>query len=274
MQGGGTKLEVAAASHIGRRRQTNADAVWIAEDLRLFSVADGMGDAPSSAEAARGVLDDVHHAFIEGGRPHPALSLPPSWWERDMIWRLGHGVARANHRLYARAQQLGTKLGSTIAAVAIYGRTLCIAYVGDSRVLLLESSGLRRLTRDHTVFERAVRDGMDPRQARTLPTRHGLTRALGRREAVECRPFLEPWSPGNVVLLCTDGLTDVVTESGIERILVECATLPDAAERLVQRANEASGHDNSTVVLVRGVPAEERPCSLHGPVDPRRRRVE
>lgn len=258
------QIEVAAVSDAGRHRQTNADAFLLDELAGFYGVADGMGDTARSGSVARLALEAVRELFLA-----PWSQLPPE--ERsagEAAERFRLGVMQATGRLYAPRRTAAQRVGTTFAGIAVCGETICVAHVGDSRVGLVRrrDGRLRQLTVDHTVICEALGAHADRQSLETLPNAAALTRVIGRQSSVAPSLDRARWEPGDIVLLCTDGVTDRVEPAAIERILAEATDLAEAAQCIVDHANQLGGRDNSTVVLVRwrGYPDDSSdPGALH-----------
>jgi protein phosphatase len=177
--------------------------------------------------------------------------LPGSGTPED---RLAELVRDANQRIYdrSRADRGRAGMGTTLTAAYLTDGTLAIAHVGDSRAYLLRESALTRLTQDHSLVDELVRQGkLTEAQAAEHPQRSIITRALGPEPQVDVDTFSYPMQPGDVVMLCSDGLTSMVSEERVAEVLNTAPSLEEAAERLIDDANEAGGRDNITVVLCR-----------------------
>jgi serine/threonine protein phosphatase PrpC len=243
-------LEIAAATRTGRRRCLNADAYVCAEAEGLFAVADGMGDEPRSAEVAQRALETVRAALA----PSPAVE-DEALAKREAARRFQEALQHANRQLYDARRGPSDRTGTTFAGVLLTSAGACVAHVGDSRVLCLKRRprALAQLTFDHTPLSEAVWRGVPRDLAATLPNAHALTRSLGLRPEVKVQPFVEPWELGDVLLLCTDGLTDCIEPHAIERLMLDIRDLAALAERLIQRISEVGGGDDVAVVLVRRI---------------------
>jgi len=155
-------------------------------------------------------------------------------------------------------------MGTTLTAVYVDGSELAVAHVGDSRAYVLRDGELIRLTHDHSLVEELMRRGkLTPEQAAEHPQRSIITRALGIEPDVEVDTWTYPGRAGDVVLLCSDGLTSMIEESQVADVLRSEPDLERAGERLIRAANEAGGRDNITVVLFRLVETDEA-----APADP------
>ena len=245
------QIDVAAATDAGRHRRTNADAFLVDAAAGIFAVADGMGDTPRSGAIAMMALEAVRELFLA-----PWSQLPPAdRWAGEAAERLILGVMQANGRLFVEGRPKERRFGTTFAGAVVCRDQVCVGNAGDSRVYLFRPSTARmaRLTEDDTVLNDAFRRGTPYDVAAAQPEAQALTRAIGLRRALALRPAVARWAPDDVLLACTDGITDWLDAAAILRTLVECDELEAAAQRLVERALMAGGRDNATAVLVRWV---------------------
>lgn len=223
------RLRVGARTDVGRVRKGNEDS-YTAEDP-LFAVADGMG-GHQGGEVASSVALEV---LSQGKGPLEEL------------------VRKANDEVFRRAAgDPGlTGMGTTLTALRHEGKVLRLAHVGDSRAYLLRDGSIQRLTKDHTVVERLVDEGrLTAEEAEIHPQRSILTRALGVDESLQVdQGAIEP-HVGDRILLCSDGLTGMIGEDEITRILTEHTDPQAAAGALVDAANEGGGQDNITAVVL------------------------
>ncbi|MDP2530952.1 MAG: Stp1/IreP family PP2C-type Ser/Thr phosphatase [Candidatus Palauibacterales bacterium] len=239
------QLAHAAATDVGRVRDQNEDA-WLAlPDSRLFAVADGMGGHAAGEVASRVAVETLAEELGDAppGEPETARS------------QLEHAVLAAGRRIHDQSARVPERhgMGTTVTALQFLeaGRTV-LAHVGDSRAYRLREGKLRRLTRDHTwVQEQMDRGLMSESGARQHPASSVLTRALGTAPRVSPDLSVVDWRPGDVFLLCSDGLTGPVPDEDIERTLREIPDPQAAAAALVLLANERGGPDNVTAVVVR-----------------------
>lgn len=233
------KYTYATGTNQGRVRDTNQDTVYpesggVADDSLLIAVADGMGGHSGGEVASRDAMD----AAVGLAGDDPAVD------ERIMAANeavLSH--ARADWNLAG----MGTTM--TLAELSADG-ALRIGHVGDSRAYLLRHGILTQLTQDHTFVAEQVRAGrLDPDEARTHPRRSMLTRAVGLAGELTVDVVEERLSPGDRLLLCSDGLSGMVHDSAIEKALAE-GTPEEAVWALIEAANQAGGHDNISVAIV------------------------
>jgi protein phosphatase len=229
--------EHAERSDTGRVRSSNEDSFLVRAPL--FVVADGMGGANAGEIASRTAVE----VFAAGLQPGD-----------DPESRLAETVATANSQIH-RASQSDTArrgMGTTATAVLVGDGTVAVAHVGDSRAYLLRAGKIAQLTRDHTLVDELVREGrLTPEQAAEHPQRSIITRALGPEPHVEVDTFSEKLEEGDVLLLCSDGLTGMVSDDLILTTVSDSRSLAAAAKSLIRKANEAGGRDNITVVLIR-----------------------
>ncbi len=229
--------ETICKTDTGRQRPANEDSA-IAR-APVFVVADGMGGARAGEVASRLAID----AFQEG--------LPDSGNSEEM---LAGRVREANRAIYDKALEEPDLqgMGTTLTAAYLDDARLAIAHVGDSRAYLFRDGELRRLTQDHSLVDELVRRGkLTEEQAAEHPQRSIITRALGIERDVEVDTWSYPVRAGDVLLLCSDGLTSMVSEERVAKVLSTVASLERAAGKLIEAANEAGGRDNITVVLSR-----------------------
>lgn len=228
----------AALTDTGRKRLRNEDAVVVSAPL--FAVADGMGGAKGgqlAAQLAAGVLSD--HAS-SGSR---AL---------DAETRLRALVTEANRQVFTRAQSDSSLagMGTTVTAAVVEGDEVSIVQVGDSRAYRLRDGALHRLTEDHSLVAELVRSGrLTEEEAAIHPQRAVITRALGTDPTIDADVLITDAKPGDVFLLCTDGLTTMVSDGAIEHILLDSKNASSATKALVRAANQAGGDDNVSVVV-------------------------
>jgi PPM family protein phosphatase len=220
----------------GRVRRRNEDAFVCAPPL--FAVADGMGGAQAGELASR----IAAAAFQEAGGADVL----------DAQARLRSIIQEANRRIYARASRDPevSGMGTTVTAALLAGEHVAVGHVGDSRAYRVRDGSLEQLTDDHSLVADLVRSGrLSPEEAELHPQRSVITRALGTDPAVEVDSFSVEARPGDVFLLCSDGLTTMIDDATVLESLSSSADLATAARALVSAANRGGGEDNVTVVL-------------------------
>jgi len=240
---------------LGRVRTNNEDCYKIVEPLNLFVLSDGMGgEAHGEIASAMAVETVVKHCLDIEANPAAKVIGPvqPNWNARTK--RLSTAIHLANKNIFKSAEENPDQhgMGATLTAVWIDGAKLSIAHVGDSRAYLLRGGSLLQLTRDHSLVAEQVRRGiLTSAEAEESDMQSVLLRALGAQAEIEVDVEEHTLFPRDMLLLCSDGLTRMVTEPEIAGTL-QAETDPErAAEKLVALANERGGPDNITVVIVR-----------------------
>lgn len=233
----------------GRIRKSNQDAFAIFDDLGLWVVADGMGGGPGGDVASR-IAVDTFATAIKADRPDPG-------GRQSLAQSLRQASHAANEAIWVMAMKRRELIGMGTTLVAVYippgtPPHATIAHVGDSRAYLLRHHTLTTLTRDHSWVEEQVKRGLlTPEHAATHPLRHVLSRALGSQSKVEPDISSHALDPDDQLLLCTDGLTKMLTDGEMLNILLQSQKSGLAAcQALVDEANRRGGEDNVTVVLV------------------------
>ena len=226
------RFAVGARTDVGRVREGNEDSYMVHEPL--FAVADGMGGHQGGEVASELALDTLKKA-LDGGAP------------------LVQAVQDANRTVFEKAAEDPglAGMGTTLTAFLADGDVLRLAHVGDSRAYLFRDGALRRVTKDHTVVEQLVDKGrLTPEEAGIHPQRSILTRAIGVEGDVQVDQGSIEVRAGDRLLLCSDGLTGMIGEHDIQRILEGERDPQGAADSLVDAANQAGGQDNVTAVVI------------------------
>jgi protein phosphatase len=245
-------MEIVGRTDRGRLRRRNEDWVALDEELGLALLADGMGGlvdghvaSREAVAAARGVLHDA----LASGEPRDAAAAAAL---------LSTAVAAANQRVRDLAAARGGVMGTTLEILWLdAGGTCRLAHVGDSRAYHWRAGELELLTRDHSLVQDLVERGhLDAQDARRSPQRNVITRAVGLEGNLEPALVTVELGAGELLLLCSDGLWDMLEDARIAGHLARCGAgrdgLAACADALVQHANEAGGLDNVSVVLARG----------------------
>lgn len=248
-------MKAYAVTDIGQKRQVNQDYVFASEQAvgnltNLFIVADGMGGHNAgdfaSSYAVSVVLDTIKADA-----------------EYNPIKVIRKAIETANRELLRQASRHEgmAGMGTTMVAVTVVDHYAYVANVGDSRLYILNEDGMRQVTRDHSLVEEMVRIGQITREeAAHHPDKNIITRALGASGNIDIDFFDLKLQPDSILLLCSDGLTNMVTDTQIEQVIREADSLELAAFRLVNLANENGGKDNIGIVLVRPDTKEVEVC--------------
>jgi protein phosphatase len=241
---------IASSAHTdtGRRRRRNEDA-FVCEPP-LFAVADGMGGAQAGEVASRLAAESLREQELGG------LSSPEQTVEL---------IREANRRVYAYSSENASArgMGTTMTVALVEGNVVTIGHVGDSRAYLLRDDQLTQLTQDHSLVAELVRSGrLSAKEAESHPRRSVITRALGTDSEVEVDVLSLRAQDRDVFLLCSDGLTSMVSDEEIARLLLSARDdLDDAGKKLIAAANQSGGEDNITVVLFEPEVGEPEPES-------------
>jgi protein phosphatase len=255
LEGEAVQIVSSGLSDVGRVRTNNEDSFRIVEALNLFILSDGMG-GEAHGEVASAMAVDAVNKYCEAEKEDSGATvldeIPANISSQTR--RLKHAVAQANFQIFQSAQKNPEQrgMGATITALWLKDTLMSIAHVGDSRAYLLRNGNLQQLTNDHSLVAEQVRRGLiTPQQAEESEMQSVLLRALGAHPEVEIDVDEAEIIPRDVLLLCSDGLTRMVTEPEIAGAL-QAETVPSAAaERLIALANENGGIDNVTVIVVR-----------------------
>jgi protein phosphatase len=224
-------------THTGLQRRENEDSVLASPPM--FVVADGMGGAQAGEVASRIAVDAFAEGLPEEGSPEERLTAV---------------ALTANRRIYelSRSESERAGMGTTLTAAYLGEHDLSIAHVGDSRAYLYRDGELTRLTQDHSLMAELIRRGkLTEEEAADHPQRSIITRALGPEPDVTVDTWTYPVREGDIILLCSDGLTSMISEAQVAEILRASDGLGRAAQTLIDEANRAGGRDNITVILFR-----------------------
>ena len=244
-------------THVGRQRQHNEDAFLVEDKARLYLVADGMGGHAAGEIASRIAVDSINEFIVHTKEDDGTWPHAYDEHLRRSTNRLMAALRLANNRVL-EAMRKDARLrgmGTTVVACLADEATMSVAHVGDSRAYLIRDGELSRITNDHSwVFEQVQAGMLTEAEAEKHPLRNVITRALGGALQVVPEASEIEARPGDVFLLCSDGLTGMVPETEILRVVDENRDdLEQACRVLIDAANERGGLDNITAVLVRTI---------------------
>lgn len=247
-------MESYCITDVGRIRSINQDYVFVSDTPvgklpNLFVVADGMGGHNAGDRASSYAVE----VFLRSVR-----------WERDKnpIRIIRRSIEKANTKVLeeAKSKEKYQGMGTTMVVATIVKDILYVANVGDSRLYLIGDT-IRQITRDHSLVEEMIRaGGITREEGRYHPDKNVITRAIGVEERVAIDFFDVQMKKDDTLLLCTDGLSNMLTDKEIERIIKEESSLRMAGKRLVEAANRNGGSDNITALLVRLCRNEVKKC--------------
>lgn len=238
-------FDAVAESNPGRIRDHNEDNFLISPRLAMYAVCDGMGGHQAGELASQIAVETIPRAFVAsqtGGLDAPEKLLTEALYS-------------AHKAIQVSAEADSARLGMGTTAVIVWapppGDVLWVAHVGDSRAYLFRGGNLQRLTEDHTWYNQVVRAGVLPSNPEDWPNRHVLSQALGASSLIAPEVSHITLQPADTLLLCSDGLTDMLDDAEIARQLSSPMSLPDLSQSLVREANRHGGKDNITVIVVR-----------------------
>ncbi len=246
----------AAKTDVGRKRQGNEDSFCLAPELGLFVVADGMGGHAAGEVASHLAVETIHEWMAKylAGDPVAVVGPEDPGCSAEANFLLS-SIRLANRLIFEAAKERRDYqgMGTTVVAVLAVGERLTFAHVGDSRIYRVRGGAIEQVSRDHSFVQQQVDKGIiTPEEAQESQYRHMITRALGLKESVEIDVAEQPAQVGDILLLCSDGLSDLLEDDEILAILQERAgDMEQACQSLVERANFKGGDDNVTVMLVR-----------------------
>lgn len=238
----------------GALREMNQDYYFASETTvgnlpNLFIVADGMGGHQAGDYASRYTIERIVASVLRNKEQEPVAVLQEA-------------IRKANEILVVESREdIGKRgMGTTVVAATIYGKKMIVANIGDSRLYVI-SNQIRQITRDHSLVEEMVRMGeMRPQEAKRHPDKNIITRAIGATETVEVDFFEVELKPKDLVLLCSDGLTNMVDDDTIKKIVREADSLEELTRRMIQTANDRGGQDNITAVVIKPFSDEVTEC--------------
>jgi len=249
-------IEAFGRTDVGRRRKINEDSYLVSPEIGLYAVCDGMGGHNAGEVASRMAIETIS-AFVERSAIEKEITWPFGL-ETGLSFdanRLKTAIRLANARVFQAADNREelTGMGTTVVAILASGDTLTIGSAGDSRCYLVRGGALRQLTRDDSWVSAALGEGLlNSGDVEHHPLRNVITKAVGARDTIDLDVIEHQLQPGEVLMLCSDGLHGMLNDQELGRILLPSpGPLEEATARLVDAANEAGGRDNVTVVLLR-----------------------
>lgn len=237
-------MKTFSISDIGKTREMNQDYMYTSENAvgnlpNLFIVADGMGGHKAGEFASRYTVESIVESIEKDERTEPVEIIK-------------HAIGKANEKLIKKAaeDEAMSGMGTTVVVVTVIGNQACVANVGDSRMYVV-GKDIRQVTRDHSLVEEMVRMGEIAKDAaKDHPDRNIITRAVGAAEEVVADFFRVNIEPQEYILICTDGLTNMVEDQDIRSLINSQRDVAECAEKLVETANNNGGKDNITVVII------------------------
>jgi protein phosphatase len=259
-------LELASKTDTGRIRSKNEDAIAVSATHGIAILADGMGGY-SAGEVAAHIATDVLQESLENGlkRLEGQLQDLLTIRARQIQNLMVESIELANSAVIeaARAEPQYQGMGTTLVAAIFHNDKVTVAHVGDSRAYRLRQGELKQITRDHSLLQEQIDAGLiSPEWARFSQNKNLVTRAVGVDPDMKVEIHDHPIEPGEIYLLCSDGLSDMLTDEEMCEILTGVGSLQRACDELVHQANQNGGHDNISVILVRVQSHTPRPGGL------------
>jgi serine/threonine protein phosphatase PrpC len=238
------KIAAAGLTDIGCVRRSNEDNLGLFPELNLYLIADGMGGHAAGEVASKMAVETIKEFFTS-----------PEITQQTEEARLTRAIAHANQRIYEASERDAalSGMGTTVVAVLAQPTEIIISFVGDSRVYLYQNGKVEQLTQDHSLVNEYIRKGLlTPEAAERHPLKHVLSRALGTNPTVEVEIARRIPASGDVLILCSDGLSNKLTHDEMNSILMEAeGDLEKTGRALVEKAKEKGGEDNITTILIR-----------------------
>lgn len=237
-------------SNIGKSRKDNQDKIFIPDEksvVKYFIIADGMGGV-NGGEIASGIAIETIKDYINE-------NLENIEFEKEQIEELLRGaIARANKFIFQRAEREEELkgMGTTVVIALLYGNRVYIGHVGDSRIYRIRKNIIRQLTKDHSYVQALYNEGsITKEEAENHPQKNILLKVVGCEETVEPDFMVKGFIKGDVLLMCTDGLTNMVSVDEIYDVVAKGkSNVKKACKKLVDMANENGGYDNVSVILI------------------------
>lgn len=251
-------FDMHAAVDPGRARSNNEDAVAMDPQVGLVVLADGMGGYNAGEVASQ-----MATTFLQGELSRWLREASVQASDAEVRRAMDICVENANRAIYAAAhanpQYAG--MGTTLVLAVFRGAQALVGHVGDSRCYRWRNGLLRQITKDHSLLQEQIDAGLiTPEQAAVSANKNLVTRAVGVEDLVQLETHPHDVQPGDLFLLCSDGLSDMLDDARIAAVLAEHDALPACAQALIDRANEAGGRDNISVILVRADGAAAAPA--------------
>lgn len=248
-------IEVAGKTDIGRVRANNEDNYGFDKRLGIYVVCDGMGGAAAGEVASKMAVDTVLDYYRQSAkkRKFDIVGVHPGDASMRAIG-LGSAINLANQKIFdaSRANEERAGMGSTIVAVAVHDNFFSIGNVGDSRIYRIREGVIEQLTEDHSLVMEQVRRGLlTAEEAKRVDYQNIVIRALGAEPTVQADIEDMMALPGDILVLCSDGLTKYLDGTGIMKPILESEDLTAAVDKLVTTARDAGGADNITALLLR-----------------------
>lgn len=245
----GVELIIGVSSDVGKIREINQDSFSYTDldELPLFLVADGMGGHNAGEVASSIAVDTIKKMFYNSIDSFLARDI-------DVPQFIIDALSTANKEIMNMAKENAgyNGMGTTVTMAFLFENVLYVGHIGDSRAYLLRGCELVQLTQDHSLVAELVRNGsISQEEAINHPQKNIITRALGTNEEIKIDIISKEIEKDDIVILCTDGLTNMVSDERIKNILISNKDIQDSCNILIKTANDLGGFDNTTVMLIK-----------------------
>lgn len=248
------KFHAFGQSDAGLKREKNEDSFLVNEDLGLFIVADGMGGHLGGEYASRLAVSTIEKSMKSLAEdPDATLAMDETIDSTDLVQRLRYSIRAASTRIYEEALKDPNLngMGTTTVLLQVHQETAYVAHVGDSRAYRFSQGRLERLTEDHSLVNEQLKAGfITEKDAKHHKLKNIITRSVGFQETVDIDIKEHPLRSGEIFLLCSDGLTNMVDDQQIEAVFKKWPVPETACEQLIEKANSKGGDDNITLVVI------------------------
>ncbi len=240
-------MNISALTDVGLVRNINEDMFFQSDDKKfpLFIVADGMGGHKAGETASKMAVDIIRQLFIENKK---CLDN-----EKKLITVIGNSIQEANKKIYkcSKESEEFSGMGTTITLAYILKDNIYIGHVGDSRAYIIQDHTIEQITEDHSLVQQLVNNGsITIEEGKTHPQRNMITRAAGTSEDIEVDIIIRPVNKNDILLICSDGLSNMVSDNEIINILKNERLIKKACEKLIKKAKDNGGKDNITVIAI------------------------
>ncbi|WP_077367355.1 Stp1/IreP family PP2C-type Ser/Thr phosphatase [Anaerosalibacter sp. Marseille-P3206] len=242
-------MQIGVCTDRGRLRENNQDYYYSSKtlDLPLFIVADGMGGHKAGEVASKMAVEIIVEVFNSN-------KVNVSKDEKTIINTIKQAIDEANEKIYKKslANLEFNGMGTTLTMAYILGKKLLVGHIGDSRVYIIQDNKIYQITEDHSLVAELVKNGsISAEEAQYHPQKNIITRAVGTSKSIDTDIVIDEVKKGDIILLCTDGLTNMIDDLEIKNIIKDNDDMQKACEGLVKRANELGGLDNITAIAVK-----------------------
>jgi PPM family protein phosphatase len=248
------KVVSAGLTDVGRKRNHNEDSFLIDEELQLYVVADGMGGHAGGGTASRIAVETIDKELRRAreSRDNPFISTS-NLQDALIPEALRTAVEKACLAIYTAAQEDSrlSGMGTTVISLVVKDDQAFFAHVGDSRAYLIRGELIQQISEDHSLVNEQIKAGMiTPEEAKHSRYKNIITRSVGFEEEVQVDVMGVISEPGDVFLLCSDGLANMLEDKEIHELVLQTQQFPDVPQKLIDLANERGGDDNITVIVV------------------------